>query len=438
MKQYRNLLILLIPFVLLKVFFLYLPFWADEIIYADVNLVQLGFGQFIPTHPDYFSYSGHPPLLQILLWLLFRLFDHHFFWSHTLFLLFSLNLVFVQFRLMEKFYSKREALLSSAFLLVMPLFFTQSSMVLGNLPMISMGLTAFYFQVEKKWGWAFVFFLIAAMIRETALTFSLISFSYWFLAQKDEKKFAFLSLAPVGFLLLYYLGEYLSTGHIFNNPSALNSLQHTRAGIDLLFPFRSLSQTLGSAVCLIGIATLIWNIKTKRQKRDPFLISLGIGSFVFLFFFVLYGDSQARDIFLFYLFLMMLFSRQLVLIERDNLRIGLTFLSFLFLISKYRHNEDFSTPWYIQKIEVSQKLGTWLDENKVNTLSSRDKYLEAILSDPFYGYVKSKIAFNKEAPIQVLDNFTYFSKGILKKQNQKHFHRIIDRSGNWEVRLFKK
>jgi Dolichyl-phosphate-mannose-protein mannosyltransferase len=179
---------ILVVFAALKMSHLSTPFFWDETgVYGRISFHLADTGLSLhPASVDQWISRGHPLLYPFVIASFCKLFGTTTFVAHFANLVISVALLITIFVHTRKIFSFRAGLFSMVYLMVQPIFFTQSAMVL---PEIALGLCLWWmtWAFYKHSLWLYVLFgSFAVLIKETAIVWLLALAFYDFLSHKPR------------------------------------------------------------------------------------------------------------------------------------------------------------------------------------------------------------------------------------------------------------
>lgn len=186
-----SLCLLLLIFVLLKIPALTLPYFWDELgVYARAALYlhDNGPGLLPAALPPELS-RGHPLLFSFLHAMSFRVFGDTVITAHILSLVFSICLLVTLFVISKKYFGENAALITVVCLMVQPVFFAQSVLVLPEITLALFSILAIWFWVEKKYFFYALTSVAAILTKETAIIipFALLLMEVYYLFRNKKK-----------------------------------------------------------------------------------------------------------------------------------------------------------------------------------------------------------------------------------------------------------
>ena len=200
--------------------------WDDEFSYINPVLLDLHWSFFLPWHykPEFFM--GHPLGQPLVLWTALHLFGQKIWIAKATALGFSLFCLFSLYKMTFSYFKDR---LLGGFSVVLalffPLFWYQSTLVLGHIPLMAFGFGSLYaFQAKKPISFLF-WSLGLALMRESALAFFL-PLILQSLFIPSCRKFLFYMLPSVLFFFSHFLIFFIRTGHWIAHPYMYGGLLH--------------------------------------------------------------------------------------------------------------------------------------------------------------------------------------------------------------------
>ena len=211
-------------FVFLKWKSLYDLPWSDENFYP--HIIERKWSFFLPWNyrPEYFM--GHPAGQPFALWSAFKLFGMTVWTAKATALSFSLLCLFSVYKMTSAlFQDKQIAFLSTAFIMSIPLFWFQSTIVLAQIPLMAFGFGSVYAFLSKKYKTLLFFSLGLAVVRESALAF-LLPLAFYGLFNSAYRKAFYCIIPSLSLFLSHFLILFIRTGRWFSHPHAMGELPH--------------------------------------------------------------------------------------------------------------------------------------------------------------------------------------------------------------------
>jgi hypothetical protein len=215
--KHRSLLLLLFPTLLIVTHlpYLTLPFHWDEM------------GQFVPAALDIYREgllvprttlpNVHPPGLMATLALIWRIFGFSILASRLAMLIIAsvgVVLCFVLTRRLSR--GSTPALIAALFLIASPIFYTQSMMVMLDMPAMTLTLAALLLFLDRRYVYCAATCTCLVLVKETAITAPAVFAGWlWFKERRRLKGLYF--LAPAAALGIWLVTLRRATGHWLGN-----------------------------------------------------------------------------------------------------------------------------------------------------------------------------------------------------------------------------
>jgi hypothetical protein len=197
--------------------FLTLPFHWDEL------------GQFVPAALDLYRDGAwvphsalpnvHPPGVMLILALVWKMFGFSILSARLTMLAIAAAGVFFSFLLAIRLARNAEgapAFAAVVFLLVAPIFYTQSMMVLLDMPAMTLTVVSLLLFFDERYVACAAACTALVMVKETAITTPMV-FAAWLLFREKRYRDALYFLAPAVALGLWLLELHHATGHWLGN-----------------------------------------------------------------------------------------------------------------------------------------------------------------------------------------------------------------------------
>ena len=208
---------LLALLVALHLPYLSLPFHWDEM------------GQFVPAALDLYRDGAwvpqstlpnvHPPALMAYLAVVWRIAGFSIPAARLAMLLIASAGVYVSFLLAIRLGRESigaPAIASTLFLIVSPVFYTQSMLVLLDMPAMTLTVLALYLFLRERYGWCAVASTVLVLTKETAITTPLV-FAAWLWFAEGRRRTALYFAAPMLAMAAWLAVLYRGTGHFLGN-----------------------------------------------------------------------------------------------------------------------------------------------------------------------------------------------------------------------------
>jgi hypothetical protein len=398
----RNLLLatlLVLAVIALKWPVLEMPYYWDEA-GAYFNPARWLAGRslldLLPGRHPAEMFFGHPPLLYLLVACLFKLFGHTPPISHLVIAIFAAQGLFYTYRLGELLFGSGVGIGAALLLMAWPLYFAQSGMLLGDIPVTALVCGTVYYYLRRCSLGYLLFGAAAVLVKEHAalLLLMLLLFDRFVTTEQSRlfrgKLFQWLPLVILG---VFFGVQKLATGAFLPNPFFNNNpLIHTSAA-SLAFKIAFANYwaffAQGRFLLTLVIAVTIWR-KRETLPRVLVLFALIIFSYVAAYSFIYFIP---RYILIVTPFLCLMGSASLHYLVPDRLHYAagiavLALVSMFFPDLKHRGNDNFETSMqYLEVISVQQQAAAFLERSYPGALVSAPWPLSASLAEPAYGYL---------------------------------------------------
>lgn len=197
--------------------YLKLPFHWDEL------------GQFVPAALDLYRDGSwvahstlpnvHPPAVMALLAVVWHVFGYSIIAARLTMIAVASAGVWLSFLLairLGRGAPGAPAFAAVLFLIVTPLFYTQSMMVLLDMPAMTLTVLALLLFLEERWAWCAAACTLLVLTKETALTTPVV-FAAWLWFKTERKREALYFLAPIAALSGWLIVLHHATGHWLGN-----------------------------------------------------------------------------------------------------------------------------------------------------------------------------------------------------------------------------
>lgn len=166
-------------------------------------------------------FFGHPPLLYLAVATLYRIFGHSPAVSHGFILTLAAVGVVYTFRLARLHASRGVGVAAALLLFAFPLYFAQSGMLLGDIPIAAMGVAAVYYRLTRR---PVVYAIIATMmvlVKETSVLLVLVLMAYevWQERGGDRDWRSIVPhIYPIFALAAFFILQKVTAGSFLPNP----------------------------------------------------------------------------------------------------------------------------------------------------------------------------------------------------------------------------
>lgn len=345
-------------------------------------------------------FFGHPPLLYLLSAALFKLFNATPLVAHAVAIFFASLGVLYTYLLGRFLVSFRVGLGGAILLFSFPLYFAQSGMLLGDIPITALGVMAVYYRVLGK---SFVYTFCATLMvltKETSILLVLILILVETVqVLKGGKRWQLLlsHLMPVLALTIFFVMQKIYTGSFLPNPF----FQHD--SLVTLVPGRLLWK--GAFACywaffaqwrfLLTGTIIVACIRMHWRPPDFFLLFAGISlAYVFAFTCIYF---LPRYMLLVAPFVSLAAAASLNFMFTDSRKyfLGLALPVVLAVaIPPYKQSgfDSFETTMqYLDVIGANKSAAYFLENNHAGKTVLASWPLMSVLADPGFGYVKKPV-----------------------------------------------
>ena len=197
--------------------YLKLPFHWDEL------------GQFVPAALDLYRDGSwvthstlpnvHPPAVMAYLALVWRVFGYSIAATRLAMLAVASVGLWLSFLLairLARGTAGAPAFAAALFLIATPLFYTQSMMVLLDMPAMTLTVLALLLFLDERWAWCAAACTLLALTKETAITTPAV-FAAWLWFKSGRRREALYFIAPAAALAGWLMVLHRATGHWLGN-----------------------------------------------------------------------------------------------------------------------------------------------------------------------------------------------------------------------------
>ncbi len=375
-----------------------------------------------------FDYNFHFFPTFTLMWaVFFRIFGIADWVSRLFAAVFSLGTIFVFYRLGEKHFGLRTAIISSVFWLATPMFIYFGKMPVHEIPLMFFVLLAVYFYFEKRFRLTFLFVILAELTTWPGFFLVPALTIHWVLTRRKYPKPAFIvNLWLVSFLLfgLHLTHDFLVTGSPFGG--GLEEIFFLRVrGIALVPYLSTLARWAWTYYSFLLPLAGLWGILNLRGKlagHQDIPVFLLIYA---LFYPVVFRDAASRhDYLLIYFWPFLCLASALVLerfFRKNTLVMALTAGAVILSMAGLRYKYIFALE-NSDLYRVSASFGMYIHGHSRPT----DKIfiIKADPSVPWDGYFISYYANRNlrtgNSPADIIGHvdkiFTYLPGGVIKEE----------------------
>jgi len=370
-------------FICLKFPLLDLPLYWDAPAYNDLRLMSPdGIKYFLPWNTESLGLNRHPNGLQFIVYWFYQFFGYTVTTLHIMALSLSLLTLFSYYELIKKYMDQMIATLSVVFIGLSPIFFSQATQFLPDIPTISLSVFSLYLFLNKKYKLFIPISFLAGLISEATLGFSgaLFLIAIYMRYKKEiSTKVFFLSTIPSLSIVYYFLKQKIITGALVKHPAILQREAKTgfswfdikEENFYVLRMMREFILHNSSALILFILPISMFVIVYKRKELiNRSLIYFILSALAFLGFFFVYGDYHPRNIFPVYNIIFIFLAIFLVLIKKVNQPAFVLslFLCLSVLIPQNfrpKHTGDSVYSSYIDEVTLCRDTFKYIDTNNI-------------------------------------------------------------------------
>ncbi len=201
-----------------------LPYHWDEggaYMGPTIWLYQNGLARVLPGHHPTGTFFGHPPALYVSLVLWSHVFGLSLWTSHLFILVFAYLGIYYTYLIGRSVSSRFVGLIAALFLYAMPVYFVQSGLVLGDLPLAALTVMSVYYVLCGNYRAYLLCSIYMVLLKETALTVVVAILLYVLWSKRHQHKASSILLRysiPIWFLAGFFLWQRLATGSWMANP----------------------------------------------------------------------------------------------------------------------------------------------------------------------------------------------------------------------------
>ncbi len=421
-------LVFAVPLFAIHSTLLNLPYFWDELgQFVPTALDLLRHGQLVPTST---IPNVHPPGVEAYLVLFYKAFGYSIFVTRIAMLVMSSAGLLVLFLLaiqLSKGSKGAPAFLPPIFLLVSPLFYTQSMMAQLDMPAMVFTLLALLLFLKKRPAWAAGACTILVLCKETGLVVPAVFFCI--LCLRGRKREALYFLVPAVFVSAWLVWLHHVTGYWLGDPGFAHynvdySLHPVRM---LLRALRRLFYLLCSEFRFVGTIVIAFTLKQLKILRSPdWTIVLAISAGTIVLVSVLGGAELERYLLpvlpLFYIVVSIALSYQ-----RQWVSLAVTFLLIAGLLGNLYWNPPYPFPFENNLAMVDfvhlQETAAQVAEQSFGTKRIATAWpYSAALRRPDYGFVKK--------PLKVVET-NDFRFSSIEKLSPAQFDVLIVYTRTW-------
>ena len=194
--------------ILSKLSILSTPYYWDEIGWirsahwlSDKNLLKA-----IPGFHPPATFFGHPPGLHVSMAFLFKLFGESIWLSHLFIVCFSFIGIYFTYLLGSYLFGRLTGIFSALFLFFTPMYFAQSGMYLGDIPVTAIGIMSIYFGLKRKYFSYIASSIYLVLLKETGAAIVLAFLIYLLISEFKKAKSIYIEVLKYSIPLLLFTG----------------------------------------------------------------------------------------------------------------------------------------------------------------------------------------------------------------------------------------
>ncbi|MCP4707735.1 MAG: glycosyltransferase family 39 protein [Planctomycetes bacterium] len=188
---------------------------------AEGSMVRI-----LPGRHPMGTFFGHPPGLYINLVLFYKVLGETIIVSHICVLFFSFLGVYYTYLLGKYLFNRRVGTIAAIFLYGTPWYFTQSGLVLGDLPITALGVMSVYYALCGRYAGYLISSVYMVMIKETSVLIIIAVLIYIYFTERNQKGIRIKLLKyGIGILVLgiFLTAQKIATGQFISNPYFSNT-----------------------------------------------------------------------------------------------------------------------------------------------------------------------------------------------------------------------
>jgi len=343
------------------------------------------------------TFFGHPPGLYFSLALLYKTIGEAIWISHLFAIIFAFLGIYYTYRLGCLLFNRAAGLFAALFLFGVPLYFAQSGLVLGDLPITALGVMCVYYALRNRYKVFLLCSVYMVLVKETSVAIVAALWIYVFWTQKNQPKIKrklLLHSMPILMLVFFFLWQKFATGSVFPNPYVDHNqvFYFNWSHTSWVIRWTLLAQYRWVLCGLVIIHFLICRDRAWKQEYILFaLIGLFyIGAFCFLFF-------MTRYILPCLPYLCLAGAAAIVALARNRgVQVAVAVIILIAFGTKfYGHSIGYSNYGedlqYTDMIAIHQQACRYIETNFENPRVVTLYPVSLMLREPYLGYVKKAI-----------------------------------------------
>jgi len=395
---------------------LHLPYHWDEMgayvgpahWLAQDSLVRV----FPGGHPPA-QFFGHPPGLYLSLATAYKIFGESIVVSHLYILAFSFLGVYFTYLLGAFLFDHTTGLIAALLLFFTPLYFAQSGMVLGEIPITAFGVMSIYYALRGRFLPYLLCGIFLVLLKETAIAFIAALLIYIFVTEKKGRasimkilKYAIPLFVLGGFLIWQKIttGNFVGNPYFKSNPAWTLSLTGILSKAGWVIGWVFLHQYRILLTFIIFLYFIINQKSAWHKSYTLFLIIflLFLGAFSFIYF----GERYVLAFFPY--FCITAAGAIVALIPTLKMQwIVAAFIIVAFCSQFYNHDKGYgnfdSDMQYTDVIAINQKVCAYIEDHFPDSTILAAWPISNQLRQPYCGYVRQPLlVVNSDKKIDVI------------------------------------
>jgi len=397
-------LALLAVVFLSKLITLNVPYHWDEMGAYIPPAHWLAEGSLIKAIPGFYpaeKFFGHPTGLYFSLAVIYKVFGEAIWISHLFIITFAYLGVLYTYLLGRMIFNRIVGVIAAVFLFGSPLYFAQSGLVLGDIPITAFGVMSVYYGLKGRYAAYLICSVYMVMLKETSIAIVAAMMIYLFIVERGKSGtwVKILKYSVPGFVLAaFFILQKIETGHFLCNPYfkstpamslSFNDIIHQGSWVlnwTLLMQYRWIL-TLITIVSLIIYRKAAW-----KKEYGLFLLIMifFVGAFSLIFFMTRYIQSILP-------YLSIMGAAAFVsLIKNDKLKVLFVIVVLVFFGLKYYPDDrDYhcydDSMQYTQMVKVNLDACRYIEKEHAGRSVLTVWPVSQALQEPYQGYVKNPV-----------------------------------------------
>lgn len=347
------------------------------------------------------TFFGHPPGIYVSLVLWFRLVGETIWGPHLFAVIFGFLGLYYTYLLGSHLENRGAGLIAALLLFGTPMYFAQSGMVLGDIPITALGVMSVYYALRRRLGIYLICSIYMVLMKETSIAIVVALVIYLFRNQRYRNGII-RHILPYGIPLLvlgmFFLWQKMATGFFFPNPfMAYNQVVQVE-------PYQIARKAYWVFECaflkqhrwILSTLILVHIIVCRRSVwRQEYILFTLIGSFFFVAFSFIFFMTRYLLPFMPYLCLVSA-SAICALGKKTWIQGAVTVVILIAFVTQY-FGYSFGygcyddSMEYMDVIEVNRQGCKYIEENFPHTQVVTVWPVLQIIQQPFLGYVHNTI-----------------------------------------------